>query len=437
MDHNSTPILFSNPKRRVNGKYELPLYEYYAGYTKEFVYDVLRYLKLSSDSVVMDPWNGSGTTTRAAIDCGYSAIGYDLNPVMVVVARAGLLDSSACGSLPSLAEDVIAKAMLYNASMEPFFNDPLHTWLTEGTSCTVRSIELAIQQLMHPQGIRRSGIQILDISTVSSLAAFFYVALFRVIKNLLRAFRGSNPTWIKTPGKDSERVNIEANVVFEMFRTTVNDMTCYMAKEGMRRSNVVSRPSVLLTTAASESLPIQNSKIDAVITSPPYCTRIDYVIATQPELAILGYSIDEMRKLRHAMTGTPTIKSNTPEPNPHWGDACLQVLNEIQRHPSKASVSYYYKHYVQYFDSIYRSLGEINRSLKEGAYCTMVVQNSYYKEIAIDLASIFVSMASNYGWSLIGHQEFATSRTLASINRRAQTYKSSRRTVETALIFRK
>ena len=33
-------------------------------------------------------------------------------------------------------------------------------------------------------------------------------------------------------------------------------------------------------------------KFDAVIGSPPYCTRIDYVIATSIELAILGFGKD-------------------------------------------------------------------------------------------------------------------------------------------------
>ena len=43
---------------------------------------------------MLDPWNGSGTTTYAAAQLGHSSIWLDLNPVMVIVARARLLSPS-------------------------------------------------------------------------------------------------------------------------------------------------------------------------------------------------------------------------------------------------------------------------------------------------------------------------------------------------------
>ena len=38
--------------------------------------------------MILDPWNGSGTTTYAASQLGYTSRGLDLNPVMNIVARA-------------------------------------------------------------------------------------------------------------------------------------------------------------------------------------------------------------------------------------------------------------------------------------------------------------------------------------------------------------
>ncbi|HEY4069187.1 MAG TPA: DNA methyltransferase, partial [Burkholderiaceae bacterium] len=54
------------------------LFPYYAGYSKRFAVNFLRSLELAPSSVVFDPWNGSGTTTRAASELGLHAVGCDL-----------------------------------------------------------------------------------------------------------------------------------------------------------------------------------------------------------------------------------------------------------------------------------------------------------------------------------------------------------------------
>ncbi|WP_410712175.1 DNA methyltransferase [Bradyrhizobium sp. BEA-2-5] len=43
-----------------------------------------------SGQVVLDPWNGSGTTTSVANGAGLTAVGIDINPAMAVVAKARL-----------------------------------------------------------------------------------------------------------------------------------------------------------------------------------------------------------------------------------------------------------------------------------------------------------------------------------------------------------
>src|SRR5690625_7356069 len=50
--------------------------------------DLLDYFSLDFDSIILDPWNGSGTTTEISSGLGYDSVGFDLNPVMLIVARA-------------------------------------------------------------------------------------------------------------------------------------------------------------------------------------------------------------------------------------------------------------------------------------------------------------------------------------------------------------
>jgi hypothetical protein len=138
------------------------------------------------------------------------------------------------------------------------------------------------------------------------------------------------------------------------------------------------------------------------------------------------------------MIGTPTIKPEVPEPSEQWSEQCTKTLEKVRSHSSKASGTYYYKHYLQYFDSLYNSLHEIDRVLKAQGSCALVVQNSYYKDVEIDLAAIVNSMVEFLEWSLVERVDYGTKRTIAAINSRSNAYMTTgRHTVESIMIFRK
>ena len=72
------------PSRRSKNEF----YRYYAGYPLDFAEWALRELRLSNDALILDPWNGSGTTAAACARLRVSCKGYDINPVMVHLGRA-------------------------------------------------------------------------------------------------------------------------------------------------------------------------------------------------------------------------------------------------------------------------------------------------------------------------------------------------------------
>jgi hypothetical protein len=196
--------------------------------------------------------------------------------------------------------------------------------------------------------------------------------------------------------------------------------------------------SIQIECASSEMIPLPNSSIDLVVSSPPYCTRIDYAIATSPELALLGCSMGrDIRSLRDRMIGTPTIANEILEAKSTWGQTCGFFLKAVETHKSKASKSYYYRYHVQYFDAIYRSLLEIDRVLAELGKCVIVVQDSYYKEIHNDLPTIFCEMADSLDWVPLDRLDFHIKRTMAGRNNRVKKYRVDSKATESVLIFKK
>jgi hypothetical protein len=218
-----------------------------------------------------------------------------------------------------------------------------------------------------------------------------------------------------------------------MFRTTCQRMISSAATE--RVTSRIRKPRVEL--AAAESLPLGNGSVDLILASPPYCTRIDYAVATKPELAVLGYGGERLRDLRRTLTGTLTVNGQVPSPSKDWGPTCLQFLRTLRNHPSKASETYYLRTHLQYFSSIARSISEIGRVMRAGGRCVLVVQDSYYKNIRNDLASIFQEIAQLNGLNLDHRQDFELSRTMARINPRTRKYRRQHTAVESVLCFSK
>lgn len=196
-----------------------------------------------------------------------------------------------------------------------------------------------------------------------------------------------------------------------------------------------SDPTAAVRRANSIRLPVADGSVGAAVTSPPYCTRIDYIIATRPELAVLGFSEDDLRALRKEMVGTPTIGRETPKRLDEWGATAIGFLASVEAHSSHASATYYRKYFTQYIDSLWRSLRELRRVLKPNGRAIIVVQDSYYKELHIDLAQMVREMAETLSWQQIEQTDFAIAKTKAAINPGARSWRTSFSATESALLL--
>lgn len=408
-------------------------YDYYADYSARFVEDVLTHLAIPQTAIVLDPWNGSGTTTQVSEDKGFLAFGYDINPVMVIVARARRLDPDSSINLPGLCNDIIRKAAEHKYSYA-LNHDPLHTWLSDRSVRIVRDIECAIQSLLLDQAYTPLC-KLANYDKVNSLVSVFYTALFQTVRSLLRPFQSSNPTWIKEPKTSSEIVDVDASKILGTFKEYISGTIRLLESRKSTRTNTVNNS--IINTASSMAIPMRDAEATVVVSSPPYCTRIDYAVATKPELAVLGYSQEEISSLRDRIIGTTTIFNKDIAALPSWGETCNSFLDLVYHHNSKASNTYYYRNFLQYFDSMYCSLKEIDRVTSNDGICALVVQDSYYKDVHNDLPQIFVEFAINFKWKLLIREDYPIGRTMAGINRQTKRYRSSSSAVESVLVFNK
>lgn len=417
-----TSMAFINPKVGSSCDPVDAWYRYYAGYSASFVEQTLT--KLAVDTrLLLDPWNGTGTTTVVAASMKVPAVGFDVNPALVVVARARLLGAGVWASINPLGDDVVAHTTRAKKK-----DDPLLFWFTVRSASFIRGLQQSVHRLLVDSGdVSQPAYQ--TSSGMSTLAAFFYTVLFRTVRVLIAPRAGTNPTWWKRVA-DTDRLDPSEDEIINQFRTSATELAA-----GLHRDNYDSGVDVRVALGNSRHLPLEGSTVDAAVGSPPYCTRIDYGIATRPELAVLGASESDIKLLRNQMVGTPTMtgEHGTPEA---WGAAANEFLTRVSGHTSKASGSYYTNYFRQYYAGMWDSLSELRRVMKDGAPAVLVVQDNYYKDLHNDTAQILSEMAITLGFGSVDRNDFPVSRNRASMNPRTQQYRTKASAVESVLVLR-
>lgn len=393
-------------------------FRYYAGFSLDFARSML--LSFAKPGhVVLDPWNGTGTTTYAASLLGIDSIGIDANPAMVLVARAREISAARLTELEGLLNRDLGDIPV---SRKRKRLEPLDAWFAPCTSNLIRGL---LDQLMTNLNERSDFLK--------SEQAFVHVLMSRVVRKYLREFIGSNPTWIKV-AEDGEQVRIPRR---HFVKTLREELHVLVTTGGETPESSHGHSSI--RTGSSMELDVESESVDLVLTSPPYCTRIDYARATLPELAMMGIGVQsaEFKELRQTLLGTTTVPPKHPNRNDNWGSTCCRFLDAVSRHSSRASAVYYLKNHLQYFSGLYRSIEEISRVLTRDGNAVLVVQDSYYKELHNDLPSMVIEMAEKHALGLVGRHDVHVKTTKAIINRGARGYRRNFGAIESILHFRK
>jgi DNA modification methylase len=409
-------------------------FPYYAGFPETFARNLLASADLPVGATILDPWNGSGTTTFAAAQLGYASRGFDLNPVMVAVAKSRLLAATEADSIEPLAKEVVRSAREQPAALE---NDPLAVWFGPSTTAHVRAIEASIRR--HLVGTMTIAPDGAHLEKMSSIGATFYVALFSVCRQLVARFQSSNPTWLRTPRDEEVRIGAWRSSIETSLVETLRSMAMVLADKSKQTDLLMSELGKCeIGVADTAATDLNAESVDLILTSPPYCTRIDYTAATRVELAAIAPLVEAAPKdLARQMIGSTCVPTREITPSADWGETCRAFLNAVRSHSSKASGGYYYKTHLDYFDKMSRSIPRLSNALKENATAVLIVQDSYYKDVHNDLPQIISEMAKNRGLKLTRRENFHLKRSMSDVNPRSRVYGRPRGATEAVLCFQK
>lgn len=404
-------------------------YPYYAGFPNVFAASAIEEHFAQAKSL-LDPWNGSGTTTAVAASKGISASGIEINPAVAIIARGRLTPSSIRDSLVPIAEEIAMAAR--RAVLPDRQAEPLAKWMRGPAVGAMRRLQHAIHDVVTSQDsleLTLAHEPEEGSNALGVLPAFYYTALFATTRDLLSRFRASNPTWLKHPTSQRHRVNPSSERITSLFLERAG----YLA-DRLVLPDELAAGSTRIWTGSVLDLDESNAH-DACLTSPPYATRVDYVRSSLAELALLGVGDEQIKRLRERTTGTPLVRGVSAKPIPLISEHAQRVLERVRSHASHGSSSYYGPWIHNYLRDLQGSLERIDRSVKDGGLVGLVVQDSHYKEIHIDLQRIVTETMGSLGRRLRKQSDFSVIHSLARMNPAARKQETNRLPRESFLVF--
>jgi len=398
---------------------------FYAAYSENFVLHVLDGLGVKPGDVVYDPFVGSGTTGVAAKKLGADFVGGDLDAFACLLARAKLAVSAEMEKVERyLKVESFSVLRSFDAEARSVFDDDCLLYASTVFSRIhkkVRGGRKGILRTLCSDAHGRFDSEVVALVAVCIAASFS-----------ARLVKGSNPTWYRR-GAQGEYENISR--LQESAPEFARKMIADLAESGLRARGGYQIYKFDARNISEQD--VLDGSVDFIVTSPPYLTRIDYVVNHLPNLLMLSGMLEvDINATRKSMIGTPKIVSKAAV-NSIWGEECENVLRAIESHNSYASKRYYYWTYVQYFESLFSVFEGFYRKMAVGGKGVLVVQSSFYKDVYIPLSKISVEMMRAVGFSasILKAEDVKINMKNLQVSRKG--YERARRSSEDVIFFEK
>lgn len=237
-------------------------FRYSAGFSAEWVQQIIRDHKKRKTLRIFDPFSGSATTLLAAETMGVESVGIDSHPFVSRVAKAKLLWRSNPDDYVAFCEGLKKLALSFKNKLTEDDYPPLIYKCYDPDT---------LQKL---DAFRRAYEELRNDSDESQLAWLTLVSILRKT-----SFAGT-AQWQYVLPKKQKRSAQDVVVAF--------DNCVSMFREDMVIGNRLSGPRAkFLQSDARTCEGIENKSVDLVITSPPYPNNYDYADAVRLEMSFM------------------------------------------------------------------------------------------------------------------------------------------------------
>lgn len=361
-------------------------YYYKEGFSPNLVNNAIDELHLNEKSLIIDPFNGSGTVTLTSAMRGIPSIGVEVNPFTAFIARtkannvdAEELDNYAKQIIDAIKEDsnTVSRWVGISTFTE---NEKLKKWLFNRPVADAYECGFLFLEKVESTCIR----DILKLALVSSLMAN---ANARRDGKCFKYKKG----W-ENNGYGKETF---VETLSEKLKVCLDDV---------KITRLITSPQIICQDSRSFLRSEEGGNYSLCITSPPYLNTFDYTDIYRPELFLGGFipsnealyqlRLRTMRSHVQALWSTPTDKD--------FGEDYVRVMEHLQNNQDMLMSKRIPTMVQAYFEDMKDVLGSIFKKMRDGGQVWIVVSTSAYAGMEIPVDTIIGYIGSEVGFQLKG-----------------------------------
>lgn len=322
---------------------------------------------------ILDPMVGSGTTAVVARLRGHKATGFDTDPLALVIAKSWAANVNP-KRFRKIAADVLEKAQ------------KIYGVVTLGSAYPVRADEETrsfIRFWFDATNRRQLTALARSIETIKNPVhrTMLWCAFSRLI---ITKKVGASLAMDVSHSRPHKTYDVAPVKPFDCFLSSVNTI---LRNAPFATGQKV--PKAKIRKGDARSLPLNNSSVDLVITSPPYLNAIDYLRGHKLSLVWMGHSIQKLRDLRTENVGAECGSKDTLSDDLK---EALKRMGDTSRLPTRLQ-----NMLVQYLQDMDAVFSEIHRVLRKNAEAVVVIGDSTIRGVFVSNSRALVRIAKKNG----------------------------------------
>lgn len=329
------------------------IHPYPAKFIPQIPYTLMKILGVPENTVVLDPFCGSGTTLVEAQRMGIDSYGVDLNPIACLLSKTKTSDL--CDDFLDIAAECVKNAtVVTNIGLREIKN--VNHWFKQ-------DVQEGIQTLLNEFD------RISDINTRDTLKLCLSSIIVKVSNQ-------ESDTRYAAVAKNVEKQDVYKNFL-EVCTKLYNEK---MHNKSMRNGIAEVLNKNILDVSAEEI----GKKVGLVITSPPYPNAYEYWLYHKYRMYWLGFDADK-------------IKEQEIGARPHYFKKNAQTIDD----------------FIHQMKTVFELL---NNVVISGGYICVIIGRSVIKGKMYDNATIIEKIAQEFGMEVVENIERVISSNRKSFN---------------------
>ncbi len=361
-------------------------YDYLEDFPYSLIEDKIKEYNINPNSLVVEPFAGSGTTCVAANFFKCNSIGFDVNPLMAFISKIKTTWD---------IDLVIYKKQVIKIARQ--FLEKIHDYES-------LSLKKGFLEYMPKKELNQwlsSSLQ----KEVNLLKNLIDDVTDKKIKNLLLLALSKSCL-------DASYVSFCPGTTFYPFREkeefwdlfTRKTIQIYEDLEKVQKHNHYGKSTLINDTCLNAQKYIKPKSIDFIITSPPYPNDLEYTRQTRLEMYLLGFvkNMDEVQQVKKKMVKGSTkliFKESRSESFALKFNDVKIVSDKIYEQTKEKNWGFDYPRMVrEYFGDMYLCLKEFYPLMKKNSHFLLVVGDQTVKGVYIPVCDILIEMAQEIGY---------------------------------------